>query len=213
LITIAFTITGQAAMRQIAQLACDEGEDCFDVIWQLILIFGAAEVVLSQVRSLEEAWWISGKLSFSSISNIKYFRLCISKCAHRWLDKSNTRHFKLHAAVGSISAFPYILIAIVLSLVDAGNREGNVHGIEASDAGKAFGILNALGSISFAYAFSLILLEICDTLHQPPRATQKMKMACNIAITGSFVCYFLVGITGYVGARAQWPCLSWLDEK
>ena len=32
-------------------------------------------------------------------------------------------------------------------------------------AGKAFGVINALGAITFAYGFSIVLLEIQDTLH------------------------------------------------
>ena len=64
-------------------------------------------------------------------------------------------------------------------------------------AGKAFGVINALGAITFAYGFSIVLLEIQDTLHQPPSAEKQMKKACNISITGDFLFYFTVGITGY----------------
>lgn len=66
-----------------------------------------------------------------------------------------------------------------------------------STADKAFGIINALGAITFAYGFSIILLEIQDTLHQPPSASKQMKKACTISITGAFFFYFMVGITGY----------------
>ena len=46
--------------------------------------------------------------------------------------------------------------------------------------------------------FRVVLLEIEDTLRQPPRAATQMKKACHIAITGSFLLYVLVAIAGYL---------------
>jgi hypothetical protein len=45
---------------------------------------------------------------------------------------------------------------------------------------------------------SLILLEIQDTLRQPPSTVKTMKKAVNIAVTGAFVFYFTVAVAGYV---------------
>jgi len=66
----AYTITGAAASQQIAQFACSLSDvdqasaQCFSAdtggLWKLTLMFGAAELLLSQVRNLEEAWWMSG---------------------------------------------------------------------------------------------------------------------------------------------------------
>lgn len=42
----------------------------------------------------------------------------------------------------------------------AGNTHGTVGGQSLSPSPKAFGVLNALGSVLFAYAFSMILIEI-----------------------------------------------------
>jgi hypothetical protein len=57
--------------------------------------------------------------------------------------------------------------------------------------------LNALGAIGFAYNFALILLEIQDTLRQPPKSIGTMKKSCNIAITTSFFFYISVACSGY----------------
>jgi amino acid permease len=42
-----------------------------------------------------------------------------------------------------------------------------------------------------------VLLEIQDTLKQPPQAAKTMKKAMNIAITGAFAFYLSVAVTGY----------------
>ena len=174
--TLAYTITGGASMQQIAQMACSKPnvDDCAfskssGGTWKLTFIFGALELVLSQVRNLEEAWWIS--------------------------------------VIGTISSFVYAIIALVLCLLQVSNGLGSVGGIAVgatiydgtvvSSADKVFGVLNALGSIAFAYNFALILLEIQDTLKQPPSAAKSMKKACDWAITGSFVFYISVAISGY----------------
>ena len=43
----------------------------------------------------------------------------------------------------------------------------------------------------------LILLEIQDTLRQPPSAQSQMKRTVNVAITGSFCFYIGVAVLGY----------------
>ena len=171
LTTLAYTITGAQSLIQIAQLCCSyAGEDlaspqCFSSatggVWKMTLIFGAVELALSQVRNLEEAWWVS--------------------------------------AIGTAGSLIYSLVALIISLAHAGNKLGTVGGRPGSSAAdKTFNILNSLGSIAFAYNFSLILLEIQDTMKQPPSAVGQMKKACNIAVTGSFFFYIIVAIAGYL---------------
>lgn len=160
MITIAYTITGVTAMKKIASLACNNSANCWGTTWEFTLIFGAAEVFISQVRNLEEAWWVS--------------------------------------ALGSVTSIMYSTIALVISLAHSGNHEGTVGGITASTSGKAFGVLDALGSIAFAYSFSLILLEVEASIKQPPRAAPQMRIACYISITASFIFYITVAVSGYL---------------
>jgi amino acid permease len=173
---IAYTITGAGAAQSIAQMACSNPnpEDCTlskssGGIWIMTLSFGAVELILSQVKNLEDAWWVS--------------------------------------TIGTVGSLVYALIALILGLISASNGLGNVDGIpvgytiydgtEVSTADKVFGILNALGAIGFAFNFSLILLEIQDTLRQPPKASRTMKKSCTLAITTSFVFYVTVACAGY----------------
>lgn len=182
LVAIAYTITGASTIVHIAQLACSyagKTEEEIDTTgiclgastggtWKVTLMFGALQLAMSQVKNLEEAWFMS--------------------------------------AIGTLGSFTYGIISLVLCLAHASNEQGSVGGIPVgyeissgpvSTADKAFGIINALGAITFAYGFSIILLEIQDTLHQPPSAGKQMKKACTISITGAFLFYFMVGVTGY----------------
>ena len=59
-------------------------------------------------------------------------------------------------------------------------------------------ILNSLGAIAFAYAFSLILLEIQDTLRQPPNTIRTMKRAVDLGVGMSFIFYITVAVAGYL---------------
>lgn len=73
LVMMAYAITGGLAVTQIANTACtyegktleevNETSSCLGLnvggTWKGILIFGAAELVVSQIRSLEETGWLS----------------------------------------------------------------------------------------------------------------------------------------------------------
>lgn len=67
------------------------------------------------------------------------------------------------------------------------------------------GMMSALGSIAFAYTFSLVLLEIQDTLRQPPNAVKTMKKAINISVTAAAGFYLTVGCTGYAALGSNTP--------
>jgi amino acid permease len=182
LIGVAYTITGASSIVEIGYLSCSLGGMTDEEIsntgrclsqdtggqWKSSLMFGALELVLSQFRNLEECWFLS--------------------------------------AIGTVGSLTYALIALILSLANAKNGLGTIEGIPigfdqngtiVSTADKAFGMMNALGSLSFAYGFSVVLVEIEDTLKQPPAAAKSMKKSVNIAVTGAFVFYALVAFAGY----------------
>lgn len=173
---IAYTITGAGAAQSIAQMVCTNPnpDDCAlsdanGGVWILTLAFGGVELILSQVKNLEDAWWVS--------------------------------------TIGTVGSLVYAFIALIIALTMVSNGLGTVGGIPVgytltdgtvvSTADKIFSIFNALGAIGFAYNFALILLEIQDTLRQPPKASGTMKKSCNLAITTSFVFYFAVAVAGY----------------
>lgn len=183
--SLIFTITAANSMVSIAGLICQlQGKDvesspeCLSYetggVWKMSLVFGAAEMLFSQIKNLEEAWWSS--------------------------------------LLGSVSGVVYVLILLILGFAKVKNGEGTITGITTdvqcydeysnsfqsiSTVDKIFGVLNGLGTIAFCFNFSLILLEVQDTLKQPPSAVRQMKKTCVYSIGASFFCYFMVAVTGY----------------
>ena len=109
------------------------------------------------------------------------------------------------SVIGVFTSLFYSFVALSLGLKHASNRLGSVGGLPGSNVEKAFEILNALGAIGFAYSFSTILVEIQDTLKQPPKASVTMTRAISIAVTGSFLFYFIVAIGGYASLGDDVP--------
>ncbi|KIZ07946.1 hypothetical protein MNEG_0019 [Monoraphidium neglectum] len=70
---------------------------------------------------------------------------------------------------------------------------------------KAFGVFNALGAIAFAYSFSAVLLEVQDTIHEPPKSKLTMRRAVGASMAVTFVFYVGVGFVGYAALGDATP--------
>ncbi|PNY18093.1 amino acid permease, partial [Trifolium pratense] len=79
-----------------------------------------------------------------------------------------------------------------------GRIMGSVTGVQtASVADKIWLIFQALGDVAFSYPYSILLLEIQDTLESPPPENQTMKKASMIAIFITTFFYLCCGCFGY----------------
>jgi hypothetical protein len=79
-----------------------------------------------------------------------------------------------------------------------GRIMGSVTGVvTASVADKIWLIFQALGDVAFSYPYSILLLEIQDTLESPPPENQTMKKASMIAIFITTFFYLCCGCFGY----------------
>ena len=81
--------------------------------------------------------------------------------------------------------------------IPEGGAAGSLNGRTTSTANKVFGIFNSLGQIMSCYAIAEVLLEITDTLRQPPSAFNSMAKSTWITMTSCMVLYMLVGCSGY----------------
>jgi amino acid permease len=184
LVMIAFSITGGNAIQQVAKHAClsqgkteDEvynDQSCLGSgsggVWQAILIFTAAEWVISVlVRTL----------SGSTIMSI----------------------------VGMVCAVIYSLVALAISFanIPESGASGSLGGVYKSTSDKVFGIFNALGQLSSSYGLALVLLEIMDTLRQPPPPVKSMIKTSWLSLSTCLVLYMLVGCSGYASQGNSVP--------
>ncbi|XP_015881321.3 probable amino acid permease 7 isoform X1 [Ziziphus jujuba] len=111
--------------------------------------------------------------------------------------------------LAAIMSFSYAFIGLGLGFVKVmgdGYIKGSITGIPAfTTADKVWLISQALGDISFAYPYSLILIEIQDTLKSPPPENQTMKKASTIATVITTLLYLSCGGLGYAAFGDDTP--------
>ncbi|PKI42465.1 hypothetical protein CRG98_037138 [Punica granatum] len=105
--------------------------------------------------------------------------------------------------VAAVMSFTYSGIGLGLGIgKTAGNGEikGSLTGVkigEISKVRKIWRTFQALGNIAFAYSYSLILIEIQDTVKSPPSELSIMKKASRVSIAVTTFFYMLCGCMGY----------------
>ncbi|XP_044950705.1 probable amino acid permease 7 isoform X1 [Hordeum vulgare subsp. vulgare] len=98
-------------------------------------------------------------------------------------------------------SFSYSFIGFGLGaakVIDNGVIKGAIGGVSlVSPTQKVWRVAQALGDIAFAYPFSLVLLEIEDTLGSPPAESETMKAASRASIAVTTFFYLGCGCFGY----------------
>eukprot|EP00253_Pinus_taeda_P020858 PITA_20858 len=107
------------------------------------------------------------------------------------------------SVVAAVMSFTYSTIGLGLGIAkvaEAGHFRGSLTGATIGTVSKAEKIWNtfqALGNIAFAYSYSLILIEIQDTIKSPPAENKTMKKATLLGVAMTTVFYMLCGCMGY----------------
>ncbi|KAF3329332.1 amino acid permease 3-like isoform X2 [Carex littledalei] len=106
--------------------------------------------------------------------------------------------------VAAVMSFTYSTIGLSLGIVQVianGKVKGSLTGISigvVTPTDKVWRSLQAFGDIAFAYSYSLILIEIQDTIKAPPPSEAKvMKRATVISVAVTTLFYMLCGCMGY----------------
>ncbi|KAL2928161.1 Amino acid permease 2 [Bienertia sinuspersici] len=105
--------------------------------------------------------------------------------------------------VAAVMSFTYSAIGLALGIVQvAANKtfKGSLTGVTVgtvTETQKIWKSFQALGDIAFAYSFSIILIEIQDTVKSPPSESKTMKKASFISIAVTTIFYILCGCMGY----------------
>ncbi|XVE50946.1 hypothetical protein DITRI_Ditri01bG0203700 [Diplodiscus trichospermus] len=172
---IAYVITTSTCMRAIQKSNCyhREGHNApcsYGDTWYMLL-FGAVEVVMSQIPDFHNMKWLS--------------------------------------VVAAIMSFTYSFIGFGLGfaqVIENGRIKGGLTGVPAANiSDKLWLAFQALGDIAFAYPFSIILLEIQDTLRSPPPENKTMKKASVISIFITTFFYLCCGCFGYAAFGNNTP--------
>ncbi|KAL6602845.1 hypothetical protein ACP70R_043206 [Stipagrostis hirtigluma subsp. patula] len=106
--------------------------------------------------------------------------------------------------VAAVMSFSYSSIAVGLSLARTisgptgkTTLTGTEVGVDVDSAQKIWLAFQALGNIAFAYSYSMILIEIQDTVKSPPAENKTMKKATLLGVTTTTAFYMLAGCLGY----------------
>ncbi|KAG0488077.1 hypothetical protein HPP92_006888 [Vanilla planifolia] len=107
--------------------------------------------------------------------------------------------------LAAIMSFTYSSIGLGLGILEVvrhrriqGSLTGISIGASVSATHKLWQSLQAFGDIAFAYSYSLILIEIQDTIRSPPPSEAKvMKRATLVSVAVTTVFYTLCGSMGY----------------
>ncbi|CAK7344763.1 unnamed protein product [Dovyalis caffra] len=178
-IMIGFTITTAISIATMKRSTCfhEKGPNakCGVSGNSYMLAFGALEILLSQFPNLE-------KVTFLSV-------------------------------IATLTSLAYALIALCLSIVKFSSHQYEAKGtIMVAMAGKGLAtstkvwqVFQALGNIAFSYTYSMLLVEIQDTLKSPPAENKAMKRVTLYAIGGTALFYTSLGCMGYVAFGADVP--------
>ncbi|KAK6259180.1 hypothetical protein SCA6_013654, partial [Theobroma cacao] len=105
--------------------------------------------------------------------------------------------------VAAVMSFTYSGIGLGLGIAKVaatGTFKGSLTGISVgteTQAQKIWRSFQALGDIAFAYSYSIVLIEIQDTVKSPPAEAKTMKKATKLSIAITTAFYMLCGCMGY----------------
>lgn len=105
--------------------------------------------------------------------------------------------------VAAVMSFTYSTIGLGLGIAQVaenGKVSGSLTGISigtVTQTQKIWRSFQALGDIAFAYSYSIILIEIQDTVKSPPSEAKTMKKASSISVAVTTLFYMLCGCMGY----------------
>ncbi|KAG8493869.1 hypothetical protein CXB51_011344 [Gossypium anomalum] len=198
-VAIGYTIASSISMMAIKRSNCFHASGgknpCHMNSNPYMIAFGIVEIIFSQIPDFDQLWWLSivaavMSFTYSTIG----LGLGIAKVAGINSSVATTLRFSL-----SISVRQFYLITF-FNLPETGKIRGSLTGISVgtvTQTQKIWRSFQALGDIAFAYSYSLILIEIQDTLKAPPAESKTMKKATLISVGVTTLFYMLCGCMGY----------------
>ncbi|XP_022866050.1 amino acid permease 3-like, partial [Olea europaea var. sylvestris] len=105
--------------------------------------------------------------------------------------------------VAAVMSFTYSSVGLGLGIAkvaETGKIRGSLTGISigyVTPMEKIWRSFQALGAIAFAYSYSLILIEIQNTIKSPPSEYKTMKKATLLSVVVTTLFYMFCGCFGY----------------
>ncbi|CAI0393219.1 unnamed protein product [Linum tenue] len=174
-IAIGYTIASAISMMAVKRSNCHHKNglagSCKVNSNPFMVAFGVAEILLSQIPDFDQLWWLS--------------------------------------TVAAVMSFTYSSAGLGLGIAKVaenkqilGSSTGITVGLVSESAAvtpiqKIRRVFQALGNIAFAYSYSIILIEIQDTIKSPPSEVETMKVANRFSVAVTTLFYMLCACFGY----------------
>uniref|UniRef100_A0A0E0MDF8 Amino acid transporter transmembrane domain-containing protein n=1 Tax=Oryza punctata TaxID=4537 RepID=A0A0E0MDF8_ORYPU len=176
-VAIGYTIAASTSMMAIQRSNCfhargDDKAPCHASSNVYMIIFGVVEVFFSQIPDFDQVWWLS---ILAAVMSFTYSAVGLALGAAQVAQNRTLAGSAMGVAVGFVTK----------------------SGALVTPAQKVWRNLQALGDIAFAYSYSIILIEIQDTLRSPPAEARTMRKATGISVVVTSVFYLLCGCMGY----------------
>ncbi|XP_010920126.1 amino acid permease 4 [Elaeis guineensis] len=174
-VAIGYTIAASISMTAIKRSNCfhaSGGKDpCHISSNMYMIIFGIMEVIFSQIPDFDQIWWLS---IVAAVMSFTYSTVGLSLGIGKVAENGRFRGSLMGISIGTVT------------------KAGTV-----TPTQKVWRNLQALGDIAFAYSYSIILIEIQDTLKSPPAENKTMRKATLLSIAVTTLFYLLCGCMGY----------------
>ncbi|KAJ1274935.1 hypothetical protein BS78_05G097300 [Paspalum vaginatum] len=172
-ISIGYTIASSISMLAIKRADCfhvrGHANPCRSSSNPYMILFGAVEVVFSQIPDFDQIWWLS---IVAAAMSFTYATIGLGLGIAQTVANGGVR--------GSLT----------------GVTVGGAGGVTPMQ--KVWRSLQAFGDISFAYSFAYILIEIQDTIKAPPPSEATvMRKATMVSVGTTTAFYMLCGCLGY----------------
>ncbi|KAL5791186.1 hypothetical protein ACOSQ2_006074 [Xanthoceras sorbifolium] len=174
-VAIGYTIAASVSMMAIKRSNCfhkSGGKDpCHMSSNGYMITFGIVEIIFSQIPDFDQIWWLS---IVAAIMSFTYSTVGLGLGIGKVAENASFKGSLTGISIGTITT------------------AGTVTSTQ-----KLWRSLQALGAIAFAYSYSVILIEIQDTVKSPPAEHKTMKKATLLSIMVTTVFYLLCGCMGY----------------
>ncbi|KAI3460562.1 hypothetical protein Pfo_017225 [Paulownia fortunei] len=205
-VAIGYTIASSISMMAIERSNCfhskGDNSPCRVSSNPYMIVFGVVEIIFSQIPDFDQIWWLSivaavMSFTYSTIG----LGLGIAKVAGREGSPFGLLVFCLFYEELSfliLECFNGTFYGFILT--ENGKIRGSLTGISigtVTETQKIWRSFQALGAIAFAYSYSLILIEIQDTIKSPPSEYKTMKKATLLSVVVTTIFYMFCGCFGY----------------
>ncbi|KAL7155843.1 hypothetical protein ABFS83_03G102700 [Erythranthe nasuta] len=174
-VAIGYTIAASISLMAIERSNCfhtkGDNSPCRVSSNPYMIAFGVVEIVFSQIPDFDQISWLS---MLAAVMSFTYSSIGLGLGVAKVAENGKIRGSMTGISIGTVT--------------------GTTRVTETQKIWRSF---QALGAIAFAYSYSLILIEIQDTIKSPPSEHKTMKKATLLSVIVTTIFYMFCGCFGY----------------